>query len=241
MVLGSFYPELTEALAISEDRPLPTGTSPFVAFEWIGTQDYLGEAKRKGNSRTRGANATSADFTFRFKRNDGKVQLVLGEWKYTESYGRSDLGKQKPVRKDNYRRAFHRRGGVFGPQHERLYDAFFFDPFYQLMRLQLLAQEMEIGDLGREMEADVVSVLHICPIANGEFRDAKYVTSPGLKQQFPGKGTLEIWKELVPDDKFLSISVEECLSTISSHRGSFDADWVSYLESRYRWRCIHQV
>ena len=234
-VLGSFYPKMAEALTFSDDQPLPDGTSPFVAFEWFGTQDYLGESRRKGSSRTRGANATSADFAFRFQRNDGKIQLVLGEWKYTESYGRSDLGKQKPVRKDNYRQAFLRTGGVFGPQRESLYDAFFFDPFYQLMRLQLLAQEMEAGDLGQEMAADVVSVLHICPMANGEFREPKHVTSPGLKQEFPGKGTLEIWNELVPDDKFISISVEELLDTISRHGQSIDSDWVSYLESRYGW------
>ncbi len=116
-----------------------------------------------------------------------------------------------------------------------MYDAFFFEPFYQLMRLQLLAQEMEAGDLGREMEADVVSVLHICPMANGEFREARNVTSPGLKQEFGSKGTLEIWKELMPDDKFVSISVEELLDTIRRQVQSFDSDWVSYLECRYGW------
>jgi len=103
------------------------------------------------------------------------------------------------------------------------------------MRLQLLAQEMETGDLGREMEADIVSVLHICPMANGEFREAKNVTSPGLKQEFPGKGTLDIWKELVPNDKFLSISVEELLGTIGRRGPSLDSDWVDYLERRYNW------
>ena len=235
LVLDCFYPELAEVLPIYKDKPLPDGGTPYVAFEWIGTRDYLGELKRKTGPRTRGKYFTSADFAFRFKRNNGKVHLVLGEWKYTESYGRSTLGKQKPVRKDNYREAFHRTEGVFGPQRESLYNAFFFEPFYQLMRLQLLAQEMEAGDLGREMEADVVSVLHICPMANGEFREAKYVTSPGLQRQFPGKETLEIWKELVPDDKFLSISVEELLNTISRHGRSLDSDWVSYLECRYHW------
>ena len=89
--------------------------------------------------------------------------------------------------------------------------------------------------MGREMEADVVSVLHICPMANGEFREAKHVTSPGLKREFPGKGTLEIWQELVADDKFISISVEELRDTISRHVRTFDSDWVGYLERRYGW------
>ena len=34
----------------------------------------------------------------------------------------------------------------------------FFEPFYRLMRLQLLAQEMESGEFGLEMDAEVVSV-----------------------------------------------------------------------------------
>jgi hypothetical protein len=34
----------------------------------------------------RGANATSADFALRFRRYDGRIELVLGEWKYTEFY-----------------------------------------------------------------------------------------------------------------------------------------------------------
>ena len=89
--------------------------------------------------------------------------------------------------------------------------------------------------LSQEMEADVVSVLHICPMANREFREPRYVTSAGLKQEFPGKGTLEIWKELMPDAKFLSISVEELLDTIRRQVRSFDPDWVSYLEYRYGW------
>ncbi|MDP6131531.1 MAG: hypothetical protein QGI56_08620 [Dehalococcoidia bacterium] len=230
-VLGVFFPELAKAVPVYEDGLLPSGSAPYMAFEWIGSRDYLGEQKRKGGRRTRGANFTSAGFAFRFIRNDGKVQLVLGEWKYTESYGSSDLGI--PVRKANYQRAFDRADGVFGPQRRDLYDALFFDPFYQLMRLQLLAQEMETGKLGREMDADVVSVLHICPAANGEFRE--HVTSPQLKAMLPGKGTLDIWKDLVPEDRFLSISVEDLLEAIVRDEGSIDRDWVRCLGDRYRW------
>jgi hypothetical protein len=230
-VLGVFFPGLAKAMPVYEDELLPGGSAPYMAFEWIGSQDYLGELKRKGGRRTRGANFTSADFAFRFIRKDGKVQLVLGEWKYTESYGSSDLGI--PVRKANYRRAFDRADGVFGPQRRDLYDALFFDPFYQLMRLQLLAQEMEIGELGREMEADMVSVLHICPTANREFRE--HVTSPQLKAMFPGKGTLEIWQELVPEDRFMSISVEDLLDAVVRKGWSIDRDWVQYVGDRYGW------
>jgi hypothetical protein len=207
-IFQHFYPELAE--------PLP-----------IGVCDYLGETKRKGSERTRGANFTSADFIFRFIRRDGKIQIVLGEWKYTEEYRRLDKGIQ--VRKQNYHVAFNRHGGVFKHRGEDLYNTLFFDPFYQLMRLQLLAQEME---LSREMDADVVTMLHICPVANREFRDR--VTPPHLANIFPNKGTLEIWKELVPQNKFMSISVEDLLNTIKRVTVD-DQGWVDYLRTRYGW------
>ena len=105
-VFKSFYPDLQEVLAIDKDQSLSDGTLPYMAFEWIGSKDFLREARRKGASRTRGANATSADFAFRFLRQDGRKQFVLGEWKYTEEYGEHDKGI--PARKENYLDAFNR-------------------------------------------------------------------------------------------------------------------------------------
>jgi len=227
-VFEHFYPNMAEPLVIDKDLLLANGSFPHVAFEWIGVHDYMGETKRKGSERTRGANFTSADFIFRFRRKDGGIQIVLGEWKYTEEYRRLDKGIE--VRKQNYHCAFSKHGGVFEQRGEDLYNALFFDPFYQLMRLQLLAQEMEFS---REMDADIVSVLHICPEANREFRDR--VTSPHLANVFPNKGTLEIWKELVPQDKFMSISVEDFLDTIVREAGADNREWVDYLKTRYGW------
>lgn len=227
-VFQHFYPELAEPLRISEDSPLSSGSFPYMAFEWIGVCDYLGETKRKGSERTRGAYFTSADFIFRFRREDGKIQVVLGEWKYTEDY--RSLDKGITARKENYNRAFNRLGGVFRQRDENIYSALFFDPFYQFMRLQLLAQEME---LSREMDADIVSVLHICPEANREFRER--VTSPYLANTFPGRGTLEIWKEVVPQNKFKSISVEDFLKAILRSTEADNQEWADYLRARYNW------
>lgn len=235
-IFSHYYPEMAAPLPITEDKPLTDGTYPFIAFEWIGKRDYLGEAKRKGMSRTRGANFTSADFTFRFRENNGRVHLVLGEWKYTEEYGRSckGSGSSGDVRKSNYIDFFIAPKGVFNANSDKdkLYDSLFYEPFYQLMRLQLLAQEME-GHKDKEMDADVVSVLHICPEANNEFRNN--VASDYLKGKLPGKGVLEIWKELVPSDKFMSISVEDLLDTIMNQAESNSQDWADYLGTRYSW------
>ena len=241
-VFGHFYPDLKEPLSIPMDLDGPAidDRPHYVAFEWFGSHDFLREGERKGYARTRGANYTSADFAFRFRRTDGKIHLVLGEWKYTEFYNSEDLGAI-PARKDNYRRAFERPDGVFSKgikaYGSRLYDAMFYEPFYQLMRLQLLAQEMAHGadtGVGREMDADVVTVLHVCPTANQEFRNR--VTSPALKSMFPNKNVFEIWDELVPKGSFMSIATENLLDQIPRGASGRDSDaWVDYLKLRYGW------
>lgn len=241
-----FYPDFEKALPIDTDKPLQDGRFPYMAFEWIGSPpsypDYLREQHHKKGRPTRGANYTSADFVFRFRRGDGKIQLVLGEWKYTEDSGSTDYGTAKnpadrkpAVRKRTYWEAFLRSGGVFKNQDKSLYDGLFVGPFYQLMRLQLLAQEMESG---RELQADVVTVLHVTPEANREFRE--FVTSPSLKNtymkdKFPNQGVLDIWKALVPPEKFMSLSTESLLGDLVREARSSHPAWVAYLEQRYGW------
>ncbi len=220
---------------IVEDRPLADGTFPFVAFEWTGKPDadYLNEGIRKGRKPTRGANFTSADFVIRFREKSGRIQVVLGEWKYTEEYGRNykGAGQQGETRRSTYAEFFKKNGGVFSANTDidRLYEALFHEPFYQLMRLQLLAQEMQDRN---EMDADSVSVLFICPEANEALRSN--VTSTYLRKRFPEKGVLETWKELVPRDRFKSIFVEELLRKIEKTPAA-DREWVDYLRRRYRW------
>ena len=67
-------------------RMLPVEDGQFVAFEWIGAENYLGERKSPNRKRARGALFTSADAAVMFERDDGQKQFVLIEWKYTESY-----------------------------------------------------------------------------------------------------------------------------------------------------------
>jgi len=234
-IFSHYYPEMADPLPITGDKPMTDSTYPYVAFEWIGTRDYLGEARRKGMHRTRGANFTSADFTFRFRENNERIHLVLGEWKYTEEYARSykGSGRAGEVRRGNYTYFFKNPIGAFSANNDKddLYDSLFYEPFYQLMRLQLLAQVMETSK-DKEMDADIVSVLHVCPEANREFRNR--VTSPYLAKRYQGKGTLEIWNTLVSEDKFRSISMEDLLDTILHCAEIDDANWIRYLEARYR-------
>lgn len=58
---------------------LPVENRQYVAFEWIGQENYLGERISRNGRRTRGANFTSADAAVLFERSDKKRQMVLIE------------------------------------------------------------------------------------------------------------------------------------------------------------------
>lgn len=48
----------------------------YVAFEWIGEENYLGEKISRHGKRTRGANFTSADAMVMVERIDGKRHIL---------------------------------------------------------------------------------------------------------------------------------------------------------------------
>lgn len=231
-VFRLFLPELREVLPFDDDNPLPSNQKPYLAFEWIGKpgSNYLGEV---GN-RQRRANATSADFAFRFRRYDGRIQLVLGEWKYTEEY----LGRRLPLpgqvnrtQLRVYKRAFDRWCSCEPSLPP--YESFFVEPFYQLMRLTLLAQEMEeAGKAGDgEMGATVVSVVHIAPAANRDFVEG--FTSPVFRSL--GREVTSAWAQIAPPHRFQPIRTESLLTAIEEvamHKYPMWADW---LLTRYGW------
>ncbi|MFH1560530.1 MAG: hypothetical protein ABID84_03875 [Chloroflexota bacterium] len=248
-VFRHVFPNLREVLPILGDGVSGEEPRRYLGFEWIGTRDYLGEHIGKRGTRTRGANYTSADFVFRFLEQDGKIHLVLGEWKYTEEAGTTQYGAQqgaedrKPeVRRRTYWSAFSRGGGTFSvkDKDKELYDALFFGPFYQFMRLQLLAQEMVMGDHGREMDADVASVLWVCPEANKEFRRPRALP-PYLAQGSSGKETFAVWRELIGNGQFQVMATEALLDILAAD-AKLGPDpvsrWVSYLSARYEWGSV---
>jgi hypothetical protein len=224
-VFQVFLPELSKPLPFDADDPLDDGTQPFLAFEYVGTQNYLCESKWG----TRGANCTSADFAFRFCRSDGLTQLVLGEWKYTEDYRGHKLPEPNninPTRWKTYRQAFE----LWKSQQPLLpeYETFFVEPFYQLMRQTLLAQEMERA---REIKADIVNVLHISPEANREF--AYVFPSPAFGKF--GSTVTEAWKALAPAGRFIPIYCEDLLRSIERCVNGTRSAWVNWLLRRYAW------
>lgn len=165
-----------------------------------------------------------------FKRTDGKHQIVLIEWKYTESYNGTPLklAKSGTDRTLIYEKLFRREDCPLDKDLLPSFESLFFEPFYQFMRQQLLADEMERA---REMGADVVSVLHVSPACNRDFR---CVTSPELENL--GGTATGIWNRLVrPYDRFVSMSTEGLFGGLSAQDIPEMAEWLDYVHARYPW------
>jgi hypothetical protein len=212
------------------ERMLPVEDGKFVTFEWIGERNYLGEKARPGSQRTRGAGFTSADGMVAFERADGTKQVVLIEWKYTESYGWNSL-KTAASGRDRasiYRPLFDRADCPLDKSRLPSFESLFFEPFYQLMRQQFLANGMERE---REFGAGTVSLLHIAPDHN---QDVRKVTSPALKPL--GDAATDVWKRLVrTEGRFQSVSTERLFRPLLSAPPAGMEPWAEYLTSRYPW------
>lgn len=170
----------------------------FLTFEYVGPDDYLGEAV--GGARTRGANCTSVDAAFGFRNAGGQTELALVEWKYTESYRRvrkADPRKDE-VRAGRYRSLYEAADGALEPV---LPFALMLDePFYQLMRQQLLAAELE-----KHGVADAVRVLHVLDPANIAYQQS--IVRPEVRAL--GETVDEAWSRLVKDpSRFVHVDPE---------------------------------
>ncbi len=221
-ILRPIFPNLQEMLPIENGR--------YITFEWIGLENYLGEKIPPSGKRTRGANCTSADAAVMFKRSDGKQQMVLIEWKYTESYRSVDL-KVSPSGTDRRKiyKPFYLQNDC--PLNKDLLPSFaslFYEPFYQLMRQQFLAHEMEKA---KEPEVDVVNVLHIAPARNTDFHR---ITSPELSEL--GETVIDVWKRLVRiEDRFISVSTESLFCNLLAKQLPEIQEWSEYISRRYSW------
>jgi hypothetical protein len=184
-----------DALPIAE--VLPVEDDLFLTFEFIGTADVLGEAPRV--ARSRGSMSTSADAAFRYRTPDGGIELALVEWKYTEDYRERELSPdRRGVREQRY-------AGLWADPQSPLrhgvipYEDLFVEPFYQLMRQQLMAWRLtESAELG----AARVRVVHVAPGDNDGFAASLNRDS----HRAAGDDVLTVWRSMLKDPTtFVSI------------------------------------
>lgn len=221
-ILSPHYQDLQAVLPIEE-------SGEFLAFEFIGSRNYLGE-KVRGRERTRGANCTSTDAAALLQTKDGRRHLVLIEWKYTESYAPTPLhiSRNGTDRTEIYRPLFDSEDCPFDKTELSNFRDLFYDPFDQMMRQQFLANEMEKA---RELEADVVSVLHIAPACNPDFQR---ITSPNLVEL--GNSATDVWSNLLRcPDRFKSVTTEMLFAPLLKAQAPEVEEWQNYIKQRYAW------
>jgi len=218
-LLRPLFPLLYKMLPL--ERP-----GQHVDFEWIGKRNYLHE-----RTWTRGVHTTSADAVVKFLRTDGKRQITLIEWKYAESYSSQSVrfSKRGTDRMAIYAPFYTHDDCPLDKHLMPHFEALFYDPFDQLMRQQFLANEMEKD---HELDADIVSVLHIAPAVNKDFQK---ITSPDLKPL--GSSVSEIWSKLVGQpDRFQSVSTESLFTQSGGAlKNSSLQGWWEYITDRYAW------
>jgi hypothetical protein len=211
-------------LPVGQDR---NGADIFIDFEWIGAANHLDEWPENGRA-SRGANATSADAVARMVDADGVVTTVLIEWKYTENYGAPISERGNPTRVRRYSdKAFFPDGPIRNDLGLAVTD-FFWEPFYQLLRQQMLAWRMERA---KEDGADRVMVLHISAAGNKALHK---VTAPALRAF--GSDAFEVFQSsLVDPSRFCASSIEQAfLPALTAAFAADPADpWASYLLNRY--------
>lgn len=184
-----------QLLCIGEVMQIEPGR--YLTFEYIGPTDFFGEAPK--GARVRGARCTSVDAAFLHRALDGVTELVLIEWKYTESYR---VRKPDPS-KDATR--FTRYGAAVsdpsGPIDGSLlpFELLLDEPFYQLVRQQLLAHALELA--GAE-GASRVRVVHVLPPGNDGYQQS--IARP--EQRALGASVSKIWQRLLRrPDRFMSV------------------------------------
>jgi restriction endonuclease-like protein len=171
----------------------------FVAYEWIGADNYLGEPGR----RVRGANVTSLDALMRASCNDGTVVLIAIEWKYTESPDPRQklLSDSGTNRVDVYRPLLERDDC---PIHQGPAERLFYELYYQLMRQTLLAWQMV-----EHAEFDGADWVHLQVVPSG---NAAVRGRTGAAPDLEGATSEEAWRSaLVVPTRFRQLTQTEFL------------------------------
>lgn len=210
--------QVIEMLPVEHGR---AGEDWYVTFEWIGDIDHLNEAK-PGTVRKRGANATAADAAVLYRDSAGRTQLLLIEWKYTERYGAAVDLSGHDTRRSRYKDIFRQPNGPIRADADVELDGFFYEPFYQLLRQQMLAWHTQ----EKVERIDRARVLHLSPSGN---RALHAVTSPNLRRF--GDDAFNVFADLLANpSSFIGMTIEEAFAPLTDWP---EADWYPWLSERY--------
>ena len=166
-----------------EVLPIPSESEAgcYIAFEMVCSRDYLNE-----DGPTRGANCTSVDAFIYATDDNGERWLIPIEWKYTESYQRED--KSAEDYKGRGQKGKHGKGEKRLGRYSDLINSseqliplpdyhgsiYFQEPFYQLMRQTLWAEQICRSKDESVIPAQHFVHVHVCPKDNALLLNKNY-------------------------------------------------------------------
>jgi hypothetical protein len=207
--------EFIDVLPITTDKFSPG----YILFEAVSDVDHLNEG-----TPTRGSNCTSVDALIYAVHQDGRKYLIPIEWKYTENYDDKDksTGESGKTRLERYSELITESKFLKTPIKLKG-SIYFYEPFYQLMRQTLWAEQMIKHHCTETIKAEDYIHVHIIPDENDELLYKNYKTT---------KKTLrESWLDNLKDrEKYVIISPTDFMRNIDNNKYS---DLVKYLQDRY--------
>ena len=169
-LLSSFTGGFIDVLPINTDKYLPA----FISFEQISDNDLLNEGKP-----ARGSNCTSIDACIYAVHKNGSKWIIPIEWKYTETYNDEDKGSgfSGEIRHKRYDGLIEKSSQLKYAIKENEKNCYYYEPFYQLMRQTLWAEQMVKNKNSETITADDYVHLHIIPQKNYDLLNKKYSCS----------------------------------------------------------------
>jgi hypothetical protein len=210
--------------------PVSCDANPkYIGFEVVSKNDHLNE-----NTSTRGSNCTSVDaFIYAKHKDDGKLWLIPIEWKYTEHYANLDKSKED---RHGEEKGSNGKGQERVRRYSALTDAslqlksldsyygsiYYQEPFYQLMRQTLWAENIVKHKHVETLKADDYMHIHVIPSDNKALLSKKYSVS-GIAME-------ETWRSMLSEQsKYIIVDPQKLLEPIKDKY----PELASYLKKRY--------
>lgn len=226
-ILNGVRDEFVEVLPIPCDKK----TQSYISFEVISGEDYLNEKQS-----TRGSQCTSVDAFIYARHKSGELWLTPIEWKYTEYYTNQD--KSTEDRSGTENRGLNGKGNKRLCRYSELINdskqlktlpeykgsVYFQEPFYQLMRQTLWAEQIiRHKDSPKEhLKADNYLHVHVVPGRNENLLHRKYRVS--------GNGMEHSWRDCLLDQtKYAIVPPQELMKPITD----IYPELIAYLKTRY--------
>lgn len=218
-------------MSLQKFFPVPCDTDiSYIAFETISDNSYLNEPEH-----IRGSYCTSIDALIYAEDINNEKWIIPIEWKYTEAYGDSSKD-DKSLEDYKWRKGEHGKGKERMRRYNGLItksqqlkslenyesSAYYFEPFYQLMRQTLWAEQLINNKKAERIKADHYLRIHVVPKANADLLGKTYKIS--------NQNMEATWRNMLNDQlKYIIIDPQELMSPIKS----MCPELYNYLKIRY--------